>query len=75
MCVFALLWFLFIVYRHFSRPELQVTGWASTIAAILFMGGVQLICVGLLGQYLSRTFEEVKRRPLYIVRRDTFGQN
>lgn len=70
-CGLSLLWFVRIVYVHYFHPDSLVTGWASTIAAILLMGGVQLICLGILGQYLSRTFEEVKRRPLYIVRRDS----
>jgi dolichol-phosphate mannosyltransferase len=43
------------------------TGWLSTITVVLFLGGVQLITIGILGEYLLRVFNEVKRRPLYIV--------
>jgi len=43
-------------------------GWASTIAIIMFIGGVQLLMLGVIGEYLSRVYDEVRHRPLYIVR-------
>ncbi len=43
-------------------------GWASTIAIIMFIGGAQLLMLGVIGEYLSRVYDEVRRRPLYIVR-------
>jgi dolichol-phosphate mannosyltransferase len=42
-------------------------GWASLFVAVLFMGGVQLVSLGILGEYLGRIYTEVKRRPLYVV--------
>jgi glycosyltransferase involved in cell wall biosynthesis len=51
--------------RIFSA--LAIPGWTSTLVAIFFMGGVQLICVGLLGEYISRIYDEVRGRPQYIV--------
>lgn len=45
-----------------------VRGWTSTMVTILFLGGVQLLTLGVIGQYLSRMYEELKGRPLYVVR-------
>ena len=44
-----------------------VEGWATIMVAMLFMGSVQLICLGILGEYLGRVFNEVKPRPMYVV--------
>ena len=66
LTVIAFLMILFIVVRKllFGDP---VAGWASTICIILFIGGVQLLCMGIIGQYLAKTYMEVKRRPHYII--------
>ena len=48
-----------------------VSGWTTLIITILFLGGVQLISIGVLGQYIGRTFEQIKDRPLYIIQDTT----
>jgi glycosyltransferase involved in cell wall biosynthesis len=59
---------LSIVWRKVFRPESLVQGWATLAALILLLGGLQLVCLGLIGQYVSRIFEESKRRPLYFLK-------
>ena len=46
-----------------------VPGWATMTASVLFLGGIQLVGIGILGEYIGRVFEEVKQRPLYLVGR------
>jgi len=52
-----------------------VTGYPSLVAIILFMGGMQLLSIGILGDYLSKTYAEVKRRPLYIVKEKSLAHD
>ncbi len=63
--VYALIIIIFKAFR-LGTPE-YARGWASTMVVILFLGGVQLIGIGILGEYLGRIYDEVKARPLYLI--------
>lgn len=66
-CLLAFAMILFVIVRKliFGDP---VSGWASQVCIMLLIGGVQFFCTGILGQYLSKTYMEVKGRPIYIVK-------
>jgi glycosyltransferase involved in cell wall biosynthesis len=49
------------------HPERSIPGWASLMVVVLFLGGLQLLSIGVLGEYIGRTYRESKQRPLYIV--------
>lgn len=51
-----------------------VTGWSSIVCIICFMGGIQLICLGVLGEYIGKTYMEVKARPRYIINERTWDE-
>ena len=52
---------------------LTVAGWASTVAIVCFMGGIQLICMGVIGEYVGKIYMETKHRPRFLVSDKTFG--
>jgi len=59
---------LWAVWEKLTDPS-AVIGWASTVVIVLFLGGVQLATIGLLGLYVGRIYDETKRRPLYLLDR------
>ncbi|MBI3985686.1 MAG: glycosyltransferase family 2 protein [Lentisphaerae bacterium] len=65
--VLGLLMAVVLVVDRYLHPDRFEKGWASLAAIILVLGGLQLISIGLVGQYVSRIFEESKKRPLYFV--------
>ena len=66
-CIIALISTIFFFVRRLMFGD-PVTGWASTACIITFIGGIQLFCVGVLGQYIARMYLETKNRPKYIIR-------
>ncbi|MBR8830317.1 MAG: putative glycosyltransferase [Chroococcopsis gigantea SAG 12.99] len=67
----SLIYALYLVIRTLIFG-IDVPGYASLMVAILFLGGIQLLTLGIIGEYLGRVYEEVKDRPLYLVR-DLYG--
>ena len=66
-CIIAFISTIFFFVRKLMFGD-PVTGWASTACIITFIGGIQLFCVGVLGQYIARMYLETKNRPKYIIR-------
>jgi len=62
-CVGVLAWTLYVRFFTSHHPQ----GWTSVIAVVLLLGGVQLLSLGVIGQYVARIFDETKQRPLYLV--------
>lgn len=66
MTFFAFIFLIFIIVRKLCFGD-PVAGWASTICVIVFIGGIQLFCMGVMGQYIAKNYSESKHRPHYIV--------
>ena len=66
LCIFSGIMVAYIIIKTllFGDP---VSGWPSLACMVMFMGGIQLFCIGILGQYLAKTYLETKRRPIYIL--------
>ncbi|OIR01793.1 hypothetical protein GALL_160940 [mine drainage metagenome] len=59
----------FFIVRRLLGIEIAFTGFTTLVTLTLFLGGIQLVGIGVIGEYLARVYDEVKKRPLYIVRR------
>ena len=70
-CGVSFLMILFLVIRTLIWGD-PVAGWPSMVCVILFMGGIQLLCMGIMGEYLSKTYLESKHRPIYIIRSSSY---
>lgn len=74
MAILALCYGMYILLRAWLYGS-PVPGWNSLIVSLYFIGGIIIAMLGILGIYLGKTFDETKKRPLYIVRRTTFDEN
>lgn len=63
----AFLYALYALYAKFVAQEV-LPGWTSILMSVLFLGGIQLICLGVIGEYLGKMFIETKNRPNYVIR-------
>ncbi len=67
----SIIGFLGIIYKLIEKilhPERFTVGWTGLFTAIIFLGGIQLITIGILGEYIGKIYEEIKQRPRYIVK-------
>jgi len=69
-CVLAFAMIVFTIVRKLLFDD-PTSGWPSLVCIIMMVSGVQLFCLGILGQYLSKTYMEVKKRPIYLVKEET----
>ncbi|MCR4804614.1 MAG: glycosyltransferase family 2 protein [Clostridia bacterium] len=74
ICAVSFIGLLFVFIRALVHGD-PVAGWPSLVCIILFLGGIQLLCIGVLGQYLAKTYLEVKGRPQYILQEDSTGDS
>ena len=65
-CIIAFIMIIIIVIKWLAFGD-PVQGYTTTICVLLMMGGLQLFCIGILGQYLSKTYMESKKRPIYLI--------
>lgn len=68
-CILAFAFIVFTIVRAAVFGD-KTSGWPSLVCIILLVSGVQLFCMGIIGQYLSKTYLEVKRRPIYLIKED-----
>lgn len=72
ICLIAFVFVVVVLVKTLAFGD-PVGGWPSMMCVILFLGGVQLLCIGIAGQYLAKTYLEAKHRPVYLVRETEEG--
>jgi undecaprenyl-phosphate 4-deoxy-4-formamido-L-arabinose transferase len=63
-----------VVINKMAHPEVEA-GWTSMMAVVLFIGGVQMFCIGMLGEYLGRAYLKINGKPQYVVRGTTWSDD
>ena len=74
LCFIAIVMIIFIIVRKIAFGD-PTPGWPSMVCIILLVGGLQLLFIGIMGEYLSKTYLEVKNRPIYIIKEDTSAKD
>ncbi len=74
--LFSVIAFIIILYALYSKFILEevVTGWTSIMISSMFIGGVQLLCIGIIGEYISRIAVDVKKRPSFVIEETNCNQ-
>lgn len=66
--IIGFIWGIYAIYQKIYHPETTIPGWATIVVAVFFLGGIQLIVLGTIGEYIGRIYTETQNRPLYVVR-------
>lgn len=66
--IISIIGLIFVVIRRLIEPTSSAFGWASIVCIILLLGGLQLLCIGIVGKYIGRIYMQVKNRPIYIIK-------
>ena len=66
--ILSLIGLIAVIIRRVLYPGSSIFGWASMVCIILLLGGLQLLCIGILGKYIGRVYIQVKNRPIYIIK-------
>lgn len=66
--IMSIIGIVFVIIRRIIEPNSSVFGWASLVCLILLLGGLQLLCIGIVGKYVGRIYMQVKNRPIYIIK-------
>ena len=64
----AIIGLIVVIVRRFIVPGSSVNGWASLVCIMLLLGGIQLLCLGIVGRYIGRIYMQTKKRPIYIIK-------
>ena len=64
----AVIGLVVVIVRHLVIPGSSVNGWASLVCIMLLLGGIQLLCLGIVGRYIGRIYMQTKKRPIYIIK-------
>lgn len=73
VCLLSIIFFIYAIVSFAAGSS--AAGWASTICSIWFLGGVQMLCIGIVGTYVGKIYSEVKQRPRYTVEKLTIHQD
>lgn len=74
VCFISFLILIYSVMVYIFAQDKVLPGWASTIVSITFLGGIQLLCLGMIGEYIARIINNVRNRPLYVIDEKTIEE-
>jgi hypothetical protein len=74
LALLSLIVFILVIGERMLNPQVPL-GWASVIATVLFIGGIQTFCIGMIGEYVGRIYTRVNNAPQFVVGKTTFKRS